>query len=150
MRVLSAKGLSLVGLVTLASAMFPATAAADDPYGLASGTTSGTTSTFSTAPAAPATWGSTRPTTPADATSVTRDSPVTRGRDMLTRARFLDEAASVDEKAATELTSRLPTLRAAAKTARERADRAATVDDRELLGARAEDLETDVIISEAE
>jgi len=68
---------------------------------------------------------------------------------MLTRARFLDEAATVDEKAALDLANHLAALRASAKVARERADKA-TPEERELLGARAEDLETDVIVSEAE
>jgi hypothetical protein len=68
---------------------------------------------------------------------------------MLTRARFLDEAAAIDEKAATELANRLSSLRVAAKTARDKAERA-TPDERELLGARAEDLETDLVVSEAE
>jgi hypothetical protein len=68
---------------------------------------------------------------------------------MLTRARFLDDAAAVDDKAASELAGRLTSLRAAAKVARERAERAAP-DERELLGARADDLETDLVVSEAE
>jgi len=84
-----------------------------------------------------------------DATSVTRDAPVTRARELLTRSRFLDDAASVDEKAAAELTARLPALRAAAKGARERTERAGE-GDKDLLGARADDLEADVIVSEAE
>lgn len=108
----------------------PRAAAADDPYALT-------------------TWGG-HGSSLVDATSVTRDSPVTRAREMLTRARFLDEAATVDEKAALDLVSRLGTLRASAKVARERAEKAATPEDRELLGARADDLETDVIVSEAE
>ena len=95
-----------------------------------------------------ATWGG-RTTPPADATSVSRDSPVTRARELLTRSRFLDEAAATDDKAATELAGRLASLRAAAKAARDRADHA-TPDERELMGARADDLETDVIVSEAE
>jgi len=119
----------------------PGAALADDPYGLAASASSGS-------PTALTTWGG-RGSSLVDATSVTRDSPVTRAREMLTRARFLDEAATVDEKAAVDLASRLGTLRAAAKVARERADKASP-DERELLGARADDLETDVIVSEAE
>lgn len=68
---------------------------------------------------------------------------------MLARARLLDEAATADEKAATELAARLPALRASAKAARDRADRAAG-NDRETLVSRAEDLEADLAISEAE
>ena len=86
----------------------------------------------------------------ADATSVSRDSPVTRARELLTRARFLDEAATVDEKAAIELASRLASLRAAGEGRRvsapiRRAPRSASCS-----ALRADDLETDVIVSEAE
>jgi hypothetical protein len=124
-------------LVTLALAMvLPATAHADDPYGLAPGAARNLS-----------TWGSAQEIN--DATSVTRDAPVTRAREHLTRSRFLDEAANADEKAATELAAKLVSLRIAAKTARERADRA-NADDKEALVARAEDLEADVIVSEAE
>jgi hypothetical protein len=62
---------------------------------------------------------------------------------------MLDEAATADEKAATELAQRLPALRASAKTARDRADRASG-DDREHLVSRAEDLEADLAVSESE
>ncbi len=79
-----ARGLSLAAL-TLAMAL-PAVAHADDPYGLAPGSGSGTTF---------ATWGGSHGGPVADATSVSRTSPITRARDMLTRARFLDEAAVV-------------------------------------------------------
>lgn len=141
MRSRLAQGLSLVAL-TFAFVLLPSRVAhADDPYGLAPASAhSGTTF---------ATWGGPNNGPMADATSVARSSPVTRARDMLTRARFLDEAAAIDEKAATELAARLPSMRAAAKAARITADQASP-DNRELLGARAEDLETDVIVSEAE
>jgi hypothetical protein len=119
----------------------PGAALADDPYGLSASAAGGSSTTFTT-------WGG-RGSALVDATSVTRDSPVTRAREMLTRARFLDEASTVDEKAAVDLASRLGSLRASAKTARERAEKASP-DERELLGARADDLETDVIVSEAE
>jgi hypothetical protein len=82
-------------------------------------------------------------------TPAREESPVTRARDLLARAKLLDEAATADEKAATELTARLPALRASAKTARDRADRAPG-DDREVLVSRAEDLEADLTVSEAE
>lgn len=132
-----AKVLSLAALTILCA--LPREAHADDPYGLGpgAGQSSGTTL---------ATWGGSHV---ADATSVTRTSPITRARDMLTRARFLDEAAVIDEKAAVELAAKLSSMRAAAKAARVTADRA-TGDERELLGARAEDLEADVVVSEAE
>jgi hypothetical protein len=120
--------------------VLPSAAHAEDPYGL--GPASSTPATIIT------TWG-THSASSSDGTSVTHDSPVTRARELLTRARFLDDAASTDEKAATDLASRLGALRTAAKTARERAERA-TPEEREVMGARAEDLETDVIVSEAE
>jgi hypothetical protein len=68
---------------------------------------------------------------------------------MLARARLLEEAATADDKAAADLNARLPTLRLSAKVARDRADRA-TGDDRDTLVARAEDLEADLAVSEAE
>jgi hypothetical protein len=131
-------------LVTLVCALLlPATAFADDPpspydpYGLEPGSYASHLSTWGTSHAVH------------DATSVSRDAPVTHARQLVTLARSLDDAANVDEKAATELTAKLPSMRAAAKTARERADRA-SVEDKEALGARADDLETDVVVSEAE
>jgi hypothetical protein len=77
------------------------------------------------------------------------DSPTGRARDLLNRARALDDAATSDERYAVDVAARLPALRIAAKVARDRADRA-TGDDKEALVAKAEDLETDVVISEAE
>jgi hypothetical protein len=136
-----AKGLTLAALTI--ACLLPGVARADDPYGLAPGSGLGGGTTF-------ATWGNPHGNGPvADATSVARTSPITRARDMLTRARFLDEAAVLDEKAASELAGKLNAMRAAAKAARITADRA-TGDEKELLGARAEDLETDVVVSEAE
>lgn len=75
--------------------------------------------------------------------------PVAHARELLERARFLDEAATADERASAELDARLPALRASAATARERADRAPE-GDRDVLAARAEDLEADVVVSEVE
>jgi hypothetical protein len=76
---------------------------------------------------------------------------VSRARELLDRARFLDEAALAAEKTATDLTTRLPNLRIAAKAARDRASRAKAADpERDNLLARAEDLEVDVAVSEAE
>jgi hypothetical protein len=61
----------------------------------------------------------------------------------------LDESAAIDERTAAEIAARLPALRLSAKTARERAEHAAGP-DRETLLSRAEDLEADLSISEAE
>jgi deoxyribodipyrimidine photolyase len=72
-----------------------------------------------------------------------------RARELLSRAKFLDESAAADDKAAVDLQQRLPALRATAKAARERATRA-TGSDQELLAAVAEDLEAEVVVSEAE
>jgi hypothetical protein len=77
------------------------------------------------------------------------ESVVGRAREMLLRARFLDEAATNDEKVATDIAARLPTLRVAAKGARDRADKAASA-EKEGLVARAEDLEAELAVSEAE
>jgi hypothetical protein len=92
--------------------------------------------------AAPATWGAPPP-------PPREDSPVARARELLASAKLLDETAATDEKAAADISMRLPVLRASAKSARERADRA-TGEDREILVARAEDLEADLAVSEAE
>lgn len=98
--------------------------------------------TCTTGSAAPATWGVAVPTTG-------EDTPVGRARDLLARARLLDEAAAADEKSASEIGMRLPALRASAKAARDRADHASG-GDREPLVSRAEDLEADLAVSEAE
>ena len=103
--------------------------------------------TCAPAPASPtSTWGA-----PAQqSTQQTVDEPpVVKARDLLARAKLLDEAATADEKSATEIAARLPALRLSAKTARDRADRASG-DDREILVSRAEDLEADLAVSEAE
>lgn len=103
--------------------------------------------TCAAAPSAPtSTWGSQSSSAAAPAAE---ESPVVKARDLLARAKLLDEAATTDEKAAVEIAARLPTLRISAKTARDRADRASG-DDRELLVSRAEDLEADLAVSEAE
>jgi hypothetical protein len=95
--------------------------------------------------AAPATWGrSATPDTAHDA------SPVARARDLISRAKLLDDEAAADEKAATDLVARIPALRASAVAARDRAERAAPGDERERLLAHAEDLEADLAVSEAE
>jgi hypothetical protein len=95
-RALLGKGISLLA-VAVATGL-PGAARADDPYGLAPGQLAGA-NTF-------ATWGGARGLSQSDATSVSHDSPVTRAREMLTRARFLDEAAAIDEKKAAELAGR--------------------------------------------
>lgn len=74
-------------------------------------------------------------------------SPVHRARDLLERAKVLEESAAVDDRAATTLTQRLPSLTNAAKVARDRASRAPTDPT---LGAQAETLEADVAVTEAE
>lgn len=101
-------------------------------------------------PAAPAsTAAHASPSASSSSPSSADESPVARARDLLARARLLDEAALGDEKSAVEIAARLPALRATAKTARDKADRASG-EDRETLVSRAEDLEADVAISEAE
>src|SRR5690349_5666786 len=92
--------------------------------------------------AAPATWGAPPP-------PPREDSPVARARELLASAKLLDETAATDEKAAAEIALRLPVLRASAKAARDRADRASG-EEREVLVARAEDLEADLAVTEAE
>lgn len=54
-----------------------------------------------------------------------------------------------DERASVELTAKIAPLRAAAKAARDKADKA-TPADKEPLRARAEELEADVTVTEAE
>lgn len=95
------------------------------------------------------TWGAAGAPATGDTRPVPEESPVTRARDLLARARLLDEAATTDDKSAIEIAARLPTLRTTAKTARDRADRAFGP-DRETLVSRAEDLEADLAVSEAE
>jgi hypothetical protein len=80
---------------------------------------------------------------------LTDESAVGRARELLGRARFLDEAAATSEKEAIDLDKRLPALRIAAKAARDRADRSKDAEHDALL-SKAEDLEADVVISEAE
>jgi hypothetical protein len=77
------------------------------------------------------------------------ESVVGRARELLNRAKFLDEAAVADERVASDLAARLPTLRTAAKSARDRADRAKEP-ERDTLAARAEELEAELAVSEAE
>jgi hypothetical protein len=75
--------------------------------------------------------------------------PVALARELLVRARRLDDSAAIDEKVAATLAAELPGKRAAAKLARDAAD-TATGDRRPAAEAKAEDIETDVIVSEAE
>jgi hypothetical protein len=97
-------------------------------------------------PPASVTWGGSASTGVAPAAS---ESPVTRARELLARARFLDDAATADEKRAADLQQRLPSLRASAKAARARAIQA-TGSDHGPLAATAENIEADVVVSEAE
>jgi hypothetical protein len=88
-------------------------------------------------------------TSPAYAQDTYSASPVALARELLVRARRLDESATVDEKVASTLAAELPAKRTAAKAARDAADKA-TIEQKAAADARAEDLETDVIVSEAE
>lgn len=76
-------------------------------------------------------------------------SAVALARELLVCARGQDEAALGDEKIAAALAAELPAKRAAAKAARDAAKKA-SADQREAFEARAEDLETEVIITEAD
>ncbi len=123
-------------------------ACADDPYVVAP-------SIVPTHVAEPrVTWASSRTVSTAshEASTSSRDlpdSPVVRARDSLLRARSLDEAASLDERAADEIAAKLQEMMAAAKGARATADKSPP-ETRERLKARADDLEVDVAVSEAE
>ena len=100
-----------------------------------------------TPPAAPkVTWGG---AASVPAASAVDESPVSKARDLMARAKFLDDVATNEERASVELAAKLPALRAAAKAAREKADKA-TAADKIALEAKAEELETDVTVSEAE
>lgn len=113
----------IAGIALVASVAFdPSVARADEPRPLV-------------------TWGATLPHGAFD------DSPVARARELLLRARALDDAASADERTATEIEGHLAALRTASKAAREKAIR---VPADLALVARAEDLEADVVVSEAE
>lgn len=76
-------------------------------------------------------------------------SPVARARELLLRARRLDDSATVDEKVAATLAAELGAKRAAAKAARDAVSKA-SAEQKAAAEAKAEDLETDVIVSEAE
>jgi hypothetical protein len=73
------------------------------------------------------------------------DPPVTQARDMLTRAKQLDEVAKTAEREVITLEQRLPGLRTSAEAARKRAK-----NGEQALVAEAENLEADLIVSEAE
>jgi hypothetical protein len=100
-----------------------------------------------TPPAPPkVTWGA----TPSSASTAPSDeSPVSKARDLMARAKFLDEAATSDERAAVEVAAKVGPLRAAAKSARDKAEKA-TAADKVALEAKAEQLETDVTVTDAE
>ncbi len=80
------------------------------------------------------------------------DAGVGRARELLARARMLDESATNDEKLASDLTKAIPALRSAAKAARERVSRpeAQNRPDHEALVARAEELEAELAIDEVD
>ena len=86
---------------------------------------------------------------PAYAQDTYSASPVSLARELLLRARRLDESATVDERTAATLVAELPGKRNAAKAARDAAKKA-PADQQAALEAKAEDLETDVIVTEAE
>lgn len=67
----------------------------------------------------------------------------------MARAKFLDEVATSEERAAVELAAKLGPLETAAKAARGKAEKAAAA-DKDTLEAKAEELETDVTVTEAE
>lgn len=77
------------------------------------------------------------------------DLMVRRAREMLVRAKYLDETATSDERLAADLVLRLPTLRKAASVARDKAEHA-LASEREALSQHAEELEADLAVSEAE
>lgn len=97
-------------------------------------------------PAPKVTWGA---TPSASATPAVDESPVSKARDLMARAKFLDDVATADERASTDLAAKLTPLRATAKAARDKAEKA-TAADKIALDAKAEDLETDVTVTEAE
>jgi hypothetical protein len=86
---------------------------------------------------------------PASAQDTFAASPVALARELLVRARRLDDSAAVDEKVAATLAAELPGKRTAAKLARDAAEKASG-DQRPAAEAKAEDIETDVIVTEAE
>jgi hypothetical protein len=86
---------------------------------------------------------------PAQAQDTYSASPVALARELLLRARRLDESATTDEKVAAALAAELPAKRTAAKVARDIANKAVP-EQKAAADARAEDLETDVIVTEAE
>ena len=97
-------------------------------------------------------------TAPAPAPAATQALPpadeavVGRARDLLARARVLDETAANDERFVVDLGKALPALRVAAKAVRERAGRAeaAARPEAEALTARAEELEAELAVDEVE
>jgi hypothetical protein len=128
-RVASAVGILAVALGGVARADEPA----PNPYAASS------------PPGAPVTLG----TAPVQRSVSAEELVVGRARELLMRARFLDEAATTDDKTAADIAARLPALRIGAKGARDRADKAKDP-EKDALVARAEDLEAELAVSEAE
>lgn len=94
------------------------------------------------------TWGVTNASNTV-ATAPALDSPVARARDLLARAKILDDQATADEKTSIDLQARLPQLRVNAKAARDKADHAPPA-EKDAAVANAEQLAADVTVSEAE
>jgi len=75
-------------------------------------------------------------------------SVVSRARDLLGRARFLDESALSDERVAADLDKKLPQLRDMLAKTLHAAD--ARPQERQALVAKAESIDADITVSEAE
>lgn len=120
--------------------------------GLALTTCSGLVFAQGVAPSPPICVPAPRPTMSAyaDGAAVEDAQPsvVSRAKDLLARARFLDESALSDERVATDLDKKLPQMRDALAKALLAAD--ARPAERQALVARAESIEADITVSEAE
>ena len=79
------------------------------------------------------------------------ESVVRHAREMVDRAKFLEETATGDEKAAWEIAKRIDDLRQRLRLAKDRALAAKDTDkDKDALVAKAEEIEADLVVSEAE
>lgn len=79
------------------------------------------------------------------------ESVVRHAREMVDRAKFLEEAAAVDEKAAWEIAKRIDDLRQRLRVAKDRVLAAKDTDrDKDALVAKAEEIDADLVVSEAE
>lgn len=95
-------------------------------------------------PAARTTWG-----TPESERGENLETPPSRARSMLARARFLDEAAGAEERIARDLTAALPAKRTAATAARAKVAHGPP-EFKDVFTADAENLEAELAVSEAE